>query len=73
MQPTLASLLYLILMRMLNRDYVSAFSLLDLCTVDVAFNAEERWVFDRLVQRTANDGHPDAVACRLKLVLAVRP
>ena len=73
MQPTLASLLYLILMRMLNRDYVSAFSLLDLCTVDVAFNAEERWVFDRLVQRTASDGHPDAVACRLKLVLAVRP
>jgi hypothetical protein len=71
-QPTLASLLYLILMRMLNRDYVSAFSLLDLCTVDVAFNAEERWVFDRLVQRTASDGHPDAVACRLKLVLAVR-
>lgn len=49
MQPTLASLLYLILMRMLNRDYVSAFSLLDLCTVDVAFNAEERWIFDRLV------------------------
>ena len=38
---------------------------------DVLFTAEEKWVFGLIQSRTRNDQHPDAHACRLRLLLAV--
>eukprot|EP00048_Salpingoeca_helianthica_P023358 m.23852 g.23852 ORF g.23852 m.23852 type:complete len:4219 (+) comp8583_c1_seq1:2019-14675(+) len=67
---TLASTLYLILVRLMLREYATAFRLLDTIAVDTTFTAEEEWIFNQII-RTLDDYHPDACACRLKLVLAV--
>jgi hypothetical protein len=71
MPPTLSSTLYLILLRMLHRDHLPAFKLIESCSVDVPFTPEESWVWSQL-ERTLDDAHPDAHACRLKLSLAVQ-
>lgn len=71
MPGTLASTLYLILLLLLGRQYSRVFRLLDSCTVDVPFTTEERWVFGQL-DRSKDDRHPDSLACRIKLSLAVR-
>jgi thiol-disulfide isomerase/thioredoxin len=68
---SLASMMYLILLKMLHRDYAGAAKLVGVVAVDTLFTAEERWVFDLIQTRTADDYHPDAHAVRLKLLLAV--
>ena len=67
---SLASTLYLVLLRLMSREYASAFELLDSVAVDVAFTSEENWLFAQ-ISRTLDDNHPDACACRLKLLLSV--
>ncbi|KAH3756032.1 nxn protein [Pelomyxa schiedti] len=68
--PSLSSLLYLILLRVLNREYATAFRLIEGCYVDTTFTADERWIFSQF-ERTMDDRHPDAHAIRLKLSLAI--
>jgi thiol-disulfide isomerase/thioredoxin len=68
---SLASRLYLILLKFLRRDYVGAVKLINVIAIDVLFTSEEQWVFNLIQQRTLDDHHPDAHACRLKLLLAV--
>ena len=67
---TLSSTLYLILLKFLNRDYESAFYLIEGCCIDTQFTAEDQWVFDQF-EKTLDDLHPNAHACRLKLSVAV--
>ena len=67
---TLASTLYLLLLRLLARDYEACSRLTETCTLDVDFTPEEQWVAAQL-GRAEHDCHPDAHACRLKLLLAV--
>ena len=67
---TLSSALYMILLKFLNRDYSAAMKQIESCHVDTAFTPEEQWVFDQF-ERTNDDMHPDAHACRLKLTLAI--
>jgi hypothetical protein len=45
---TLASTLYLILVRLMLREYATAFRLLDTIAVDTAFTAEEEWIFNQV-------------------------
>ena len=68
---TLASRLYLILLKLLARMYEDAFRLAEVCAIDTDFTAEEKWVFDLIQDRAKYDQHPDAQAVRLKLILAV--
>lgn len=46
---TLASTLYLILTRLMMREYAAAFRLLDTIAVDTAFTAEEEWIFNQVI------------------------
>lgn len=69
--PTLSASLYLILLKLLHRDYAAAFRQIEACSVDTPFTSEEGWVWVQL-ERTLTDSHPDAHACRLKLTLAVQ-
>jgi len=69
--PTLSATLYLILLRVLHRNYASAFERIESCSVDVPFTNEEQWIWSQF-ERTMEDFHPDAHACRLKLCLAVQ-
>ena len=68
---TLASRLYLILLKMLGRQYEEAFQLAEVCAIDTQFTSEEKWVFTLLQERTEQDLSPDAHAVRLKLILAL--
>ena len=47
---TLASSLYLVLVRLMLREYAAAFRLLDTIAVDVAFTAEEEWIFTQVIR-----------------------
>eukprot|EP00049_Salpingoeca_infusionum_P014496 m.271712 g.271712 ORF g.271712 m.271712 type:complete len:4223 (+) comp15683_c19_seq1:207-12875(+) len=67
---TLASTLYLLLVRLLTRWYSASFQLADAVCTDTSFDGEEQWIFDQFA-RTVVDQHPEAHACRLKLVLAI--
>jgi hypothetical protein len=66
--PTLASALYLLLMRFLDRQYEEVFRVADSCVSDTKLSSEERQIFEQL-QHLNGDKHPDAHACRLKLSL----
>ena len=65
-----SALLYLVLLRLLNRDYESVFRQINTCAVDVPFTQQEAWIFSQF-SRTLDDKHPDAHSCRTKLALAV--
>ena len=67
---TLDSALYLVLLRLLNRDYESVFRQITTCAVGVPFTQQEAWIFSQF-SRTLDDKHPDAHSCRTKLALAV--
>eukprot|EP00043_Microstomoeca_roanoka_P005858 m.58502 g.58502 ORF g.58502 m.58502 type:complete len:4257 (-) comp13155_c0_seq1:39-12809(-) len=67
---TLASTLYLILIRFLTRNYMDAFQLIGTVFTDTEFDSEESWIFDQY-ERTLSDRHPEAHACRIKLALAI--
>ena len=68
---SLASRLYLILLKLLKRDYIGAIKLVNVVAIDVMFTAEEQWVFGLIQTRTKDDLHPDAHAVRCKLLLAI--
>ncbi|EDQ90981.1 uncharacterized protein MONBRDRAFT_31645 [Monosiga brevicollis MX1] len=67
---TMAASLYLALVRLLARDYVAAHELLQAVSTDTDLTAEESHIFDQF-ERTVPDRHPGALACRLKLYLAI--
>eukprot|EP01063_Lacrimia_lanifica_P039590 TRINITY_DN8724_c1_g1_i1.p1 TRINITY_DN8724_c1_g1~~TRINITY_DN8724_c1_g1_i1.p1 ORF type:complete len:3085 (+),score=1246.46 TRINITY_DN8724_c1_g1_i1:263-9517(+) len=62
--------LYLLLLHLLARSYKEAFRLTEGVCTDVALNPDEQWVFDQL-EKSTDDRHPDAVACRLQISLGV--
>eukprot|EP01012_Entosiphon_sulcatum_P024255 TRINITY_DN29428_c0_g1_i1.p1 TRINITY_DN29428_c0_g1~~TRINITY_DN29428_c0_g1_i1.p1 ORF type:complete len:4234 (+),score=586.19 TRINITY_DN29428_c0_g1_i1:35-12736(+) len=71
---SLSSTMYFALLRLLKFDYSRAFTLIEACSVDTKFTAEEQWVFSQFVRSLDSecpDNHPDAHACRLRLSLAV--
>ena len=66
--PSLASALYLLLLRFNHRQYKEVFELANTIGTDVAFKPEEMVSF-RALGRLNKDCHPDAHACRLKIYL----
>ncbi|KDO28986.1 hypothetical protein SPRG_20090 [Saprolegnia parasitica CBS 223.65] len=69
--PSLSSTLYLILLALMNRQYKSAAQYIATCHVDVPFTDEEQWIFNQ-IEKTLQDRHPDACACRVRLALAIQ-
>eukprot|EP00931_Biecheleriopsis_adriatica_P073552 TRINITY_DN47812_c0_g1_i1.p1 TRINITY_DN47812_c0_g1~~TRINITY_DN47812_c0_g1_i1.p1 ORF type:complete len:4288 (-),score=931.49 TRINITY_DN47812_c0_g1_i1:37-12879(-) len=71
LQPkSLDALLYLILLKLYARQYEDAHRLAMSIAVDVPFTSTELWAFKQLFH--VKDGHPDANALRLRLMVAVR-
>ena len=66
MGPTL----YLLLVRLLQRNYNEAHRLADGVCTDVALRPDEQWIYDQM-ERSTKDRHPDATACRLQLSIAM--
>ena len=66
---TVASGLYLLLLRLLTQHYAIAFEMIDTCVSDTPLSREEQQIWDQYDAFTP-DSHPDAYACRLKLVYA---
>ena len=64
----LNSALYLMLLRLLHRDYATVFRLADSIATDTSFNTEGLAIFANL-HAADDDWHPDAHACRLKISL----
>ncbi|KAJ1615866.1 hypothetical protein T492DRAFT_896684 [Pavlovales sp. CCMP2436] len=65
---TLASALYLLLLRFLHRDYEMVVSLVDTVSSDTPMSKEEKAILSHLhSNRHDIDHHPDAHACRLKI------
>jgi thiol-disulfide isomerase/thioredoxin len=65
---TLASALYLLLLRFLNRDYQKVAQLVDTISSDVELTEEENQTLQFLASdKNSADLHPDAHACRLKI------
>ena len=69
---TLASALYLLLLRFLHRDYVGTFELCDTVSCDTNLTLEEAQIVAWLGSSINSiDKHPDAHACRLKISLVM--
>ena len=68
---TLSCRLYLILLKLLARQYEEAYRLIEVCAIDTKFTPEETWVFNLIQERAEQDSHPNAEAIRLKLILAI--
>jgi hypothetical protein len=66
---TLPSALYMLVLKWLSRKYEKAYAMIDSCLSDTQLSPEESQIF-RTLSSVADDMHPDAVACRLKLLLA---
>ena len=66
---TLPSALYMLVLKWLSRKYEKAYAMIDSCLSDTQLSAEESQIFS-LLSSVADDMHPDAVACRVKLLLA---
>eukprot|EP00940_MAST-03C_sp_MAST-3C-sp2_P002781 g2781.t1 len=69
--PTLASALYLLLMRFIGQQYDQVFQLTKFCLKDTALSPEERQIA-RQLSEIQYDRHPDAIACRLQLRVVTR-
>ena len=67
---SLASALYLLVMRLLNRNYPAAFALANAISTDKEYSSAERCIFAYL-EEAVYDQHPDAVATRLKIAHAI--
>jgi len=67
--PSLASSLFLLLLRFLNRQYDAVFRMAESCVSDTELSGVERTVFNQL-RTLREDQHPDAHACRLRISLA---
>jgi hypothetical protein len=66
--PNLAAALYMLLLRLLARQYEAVVDLTSLCVCDAAPSPEERQIVSMLGQAN-KDHHPDAHACRLHVSL----
>ena len=66
----LNSAVYLMLLRLMHRDYTDVFRLADSIATDTQFNTEGLTVF-KAFERCNDDAHPDAHACRLKISLVI--
>ena len=70
--PTLASALYLLLLRFLNRQYHAVCTLVDTVSSDTDLTKEEANSLALLNSpKCSADCHPDAHACRLKISLVM--
>jgi hypothetical protein len=67
---SLASALYLLVLRLLNRNYRAAFALANAISTDKKYSSAEGCIFAYL-QEALYDQHPDAVACRLRVANAI--
>ena len=66
--PSLASALYMLMMRMYNAQYAEACRLITSCVSDTELTPEEQQIWDQLAD-LRDDMHPDACATRLRLWL----
>eukprot|EP00467_Chlorarachnion_reptans_P010822 CAMPEP_0114525784 /NCGR_PEP_ID=MMETSP0109-20121206/22631_1 /TAXON_ID=29199 /ORGANISM="Chlorarachnion reptans, Strain CCCM449" /LENGTH=5518 /DNA_ID=CAMNT_0001707433 /DNA_START=63 /DNA_END=16619 /DNA_ORIENTATION=+ len=66
LSQSLSASLYLLILRLMARDYIAASKLISTCATDTAFSDEEKWIVS-LVEGTEEDSHPNAHACRLRL------
>ena len=68
--PTQSSAVYLILLRLLARQYTEAFNVVQSCEADMKLSDSEEWVLQQL-EKAQTDFHPNAAAIRLKLSLVI--
>jgi len=68
MSKGIDSALYLLLLRLYNRDYAAVFRLADSIATDTAFSLAGRTIFSAIAGAN-DDWHPDAHACRLKIAI----
>ena len=67
---SLASALYLLVIRLLNRNYQAAFALANAIATDKEYSPAERCIF-MYVAEASYDMHPDAHSCRLRITHAI--
>lgn len=67
--PTLASGMYLLLLRWIDGQYGEVFQLADFCVTDTPLKPDEEQIFAQLIEIGGADPHSDAVACRVKMIL----
>jgi hypothetical protein len=65
---SIASALYMTVVRIYKREYIAAALLLQACETDSHLTREEKWILS-LVSGTMKDHHPNAHALRLRLAL----
>ncbi len=65
--PTIESAMYLLLLRLLHKQYQDAFQLAESCVSDIMTSSVEASHFWDLIQDQQDDLHPNAHAVRLKL------
>jgi hypothetical protein len=63
---SIASSLYLLVLRLMSRDYRDAFRLIESCVCDSVLTPQEKQIYD-VIGTIKDDFHPDVHACRLKL------
>lgn len=68
--PSLASLLYMIMLSLAKGKYRESAALIDTWYTDRPLSSEEAFILRELFDATKEDFHPDAHACRLKLMAA---
>ena len=70
--PTLASAIYMLLLRFLGRQYSAVVALVDTIATDTDLTPEEAHSLAALASpKNSTDAHPDAHACRLKVSLVM--
>ena len=72
LSPSLAASLYLVLLRMMFRDYDGAVQHLNMCYTDLPLTDEQRWIALQLLLHSYlpnKDFHPGAHALRLRVAL----
>jgi hypothetical protein len=63
---SIASSLYLLVLRLMSRNYRDAFRLIESCVCDSVLTPQEKQIYD-VIGTIKDDFHPDVHACRLKL------
>jgi hypothetical protein len=69
--PSFSSTIYLLLLRLCNRQYDEVFRLADSCITDTKLTEEEAQIIKQL-ERCNDDLHPDAHACRIRMAWVCR-
>jgi hypothetical protein len=63
---SIASSLYLLVLRLMSHNYRDAFRLIESCVCDSVLTPQEKQIYD-VIATIKDDLHPDVHACRLKL------